>query len=91
MLLLLLLLLQSGSDGGNDADAPPSDDDDDDDDDDDEAADAKASARPIDASNTVKRSTKISIMCTAYFFKNKLTSRRPIGRPMTIGRRVRIC
>ena len=62
-MLLLLLLLQSGSDGGNDADAPPSDDDDDDDD---EAADAKASARPIDASNTVKRRTKISIMCAAY-------------------------
>ena len=61
----MLVLLFADDDDGDDADAPPPDDDDDDDDDD-EAADAKASARPIDASNTVKRSTKISIMCAAY-------------------------
>ena len=61
----MLVLLFADDDDSDDADAPPPDDDDDDDDDD-EAADAKASARPIDASNTVKRRTKISIMCAAY-------------------------
>ena len=63
---IVLVLLFADDDGIDDADAPPPDYD--------EAADAKASARPIDASNTVKRSTKIPIMCAAYFFKNKLTS-----------------
>ena len=61
---IALVLLFANDDDGDDAHAPPPDDDDDDDDD--EAADAKASARRIDASNTVKRSTKISIMCAAY-------------------------
>ena len=48
-------------DGGDDAEAPPPDDD--------EAADAKASARPIDASNIEKRRTRVLMICARHFSK----------------------